>query len=147
MAAHGILLSLVGVPAIYYNSLLGSTNYYQGVEESGINRRINRQKFDEDEINNEIKDSARRTEVINQMNKLLDVRKSEQLFNPYNHQQVLSLGESVVAIKRLDSKGNSITCLINITNEQVNTNIEGYDIITSSNFDGNLTPYQVAWIK
>ncbi len=147
MAAHGILLSLVGVPAIYYNSLLGSTNYYQGVEESGINRRINRQKFDEAEINNAIKDSARRTEVINQMNKLLDVRKSEQLFNPYNHQQVLSLGESVVAIKRLDSKGNRITCLINITNEQVNTDIEGYDIITSSNFDGNLTPYQVAWIK
>lgn len=147
MAAHGILLSLVGVPAIYYNSLLGSTNYYQGVEESGINRRINRQKFDEAEINNEIKDSARRTEVINQMNKLLDVRKNEQLFNPYNHQEVLSLGESVVAIKRLDSKGNSITCLINITNDQVNTNIEGYDIISSSDFDGNLAPYQVAWVK
>ncbi len=147
MAAHGILLSLVGVPAIYYNSLLGSTNYYQGVTESGINRRINRQKFDETEINNEIKDSARRTEVINQMNKLLEVRSNENLFNPYNSQEVLSIGESVVAIKRLDANGNSITCLINITNKTVETNVEGYDIITSSNFDGNLNPYQVVWIK
>lgn len=40
LAAHSILLSVMGVPAIYYHSLLGSKNDYEGLEASGINRRI-----------------------------------------------------------------------------------------------------------
>ena len=45
LAAQAILLSLQGVPGIYYHSLLGSRNWLRGVEESGINRRINRGKI------------------------------------------------------------------------------------------------------
>lgn len=46
IAAHSILLTLQGVPAIYYHSLLGSKNDLVGYEESGINRRINREKLE-----------------------------------------------------------------------------------------------------
>ncbi len=44
IAAQSLLLTMIGLPAIYYHSLLGSRNYIKGVEESGINRRINREK-------------------------------------------------------------------------------------------------------
>ncbi len=45
IAANFLLLSMLGVPAIYYHTLLGSKNYIKGVEETGINRRINREKW------------------------------------------------------------------------------------------------------
>lgn len=45
-AAHAILFMLRGVPAIYYHSLLGSENDIAGLNASGINRRINREKLD-----------------------------------------------------------------------------------------------------
>ncbi len=144
VAAHGILMSMVGVPAIYYHSLLGSTNYYKGVEESGINRRINRRKFTTNDI--EIK-TVNENQVLNKINQLLDVRCSEVLFNPYNAQEVLDINSKVFAIKRIDKAGNFITCLINISSEEVNTNIKGFDIVTNNEFDSTLAPYQVAFIK
>lgn len=45
MAAQGIMLSLAGVPGIYFHSLLGSRNDREAALASGINRRINRQKL------------------------------------------------------------------------------------------------------
>ena len=42
MASQAIMLMLKGIPGIYFHSLMGSRNYYQGVEESGHARTINR---------------------------------------------------------------------------------------------------------
>ncbi|MBE0700852.1 MAG: sugar phosphorylase [Acholeplasmataceae bacterium] len=44
LAAHAILLSLQGVPAIYYNSVMGMRNDDLAVKTTGIHRRINRKK-------------------------------------------------------------------------------------------------------
>ncbi len=144
VAAHGILMSLVGVPAIYYHSLLGSQNYYDGVTESGINRRINRQKFT---VNDTAISSVNDNHVLAKLNNLLDVRTSEPLFNPYNKQEVLKLSSSIFAIKRINDSGEFITCLINVTDEEVSVNVEGFDIVTNSQFNQTLAPYQVAFIK
>lgn len=147
IAAHGILLSLIGVPAIYYNSLIGSTNYYQGVEETGINRRINRQKFDEKDLNKEIQNSYQRQTIISEINHLLSIRGQEKLFNPYNEQEILDVCSEVFAVKRFNAQNERITCLINISNKEIETSINGFDIVKNQNFEGILQPYQVAWIK
>ncbi|MDK2563747.1 alpha-amylase family glycosyl hydrolase [Romboutsia sedimentorum] len=66
LSAHAILLSFVGIHAIYYHSLLGSKNYYKGVEESGINRRINREKLEYNDICEQLeKDSRRKKYLMN----------------------------------------------------------------------------------
>ncbi len=54
LAAQAILLSFIGVPAIYYHSLLGSENDLQGMIDSGINRRINREKFELESLEAEL---------------------------------------------------------------------------------------------
>ncbi|MFW8188713.1 sugar phosphorylase, partial [Klebsiella pneumoniae] len=50
LAAQALLLSFIGVPAIYIHSLLGSENDLDGMHQSGINRRINRKKLKLDEL-------------------------------------------------------------------------------------------------
>lgn len=50
LAAHSILLTLPGVPAVYIQSILGSRNDYDGVAKTGMNRSINRQKYNVLEI-------------------------------------------------------------------------------------------------
>ncbi len=147
IAAHGILMSLIGVPAIYYNSLIGSRNDYEGLRKSGMNRRINRQKFLEIEIENEIQNSYIRKNVIAEMNHLLKVRKSEKLFNPYNQQEVLDLGISLFGVKRIGENNQELNCIINITNKVQRTKLTGLDILTNQRFDGVLSPYQIVWLK
>jgi hypothetical protein len=46
MIAQAIMLALVGVPGIYFHSLFGSRSWRAGVDLTGRNRTINRQKFD-----------------------------------------------------------------------------------------------------
>ncbi len=46
MAAHSIMLCLAGVPGIYFHSLFGSRGWPQGVQLTGRNRTINRQKLE-----------------------------------------------------------------------------------------------------
>lgn len=50
MVAHSILLTIIGIPAVYVQSILGGRNYYEGVEKTGANRTINRQKYKASEI-------------------------------------------------------------------------------------------------
>ncbi len=46
LGSHLIMLSLPGLPAIYFQSLLGAGSWREGYRKSGIKRRLNRQKFD-----------------------------------------------------------------------------------------------------
>ncbi len=140
-------MSLIGVPAIYYNSLIGSRNDYEGVRKSGMNRRINREKFLELEIEKEIKSNDIRKNVIAEMNQLLVVRKNEKLFNPYNRQEVLNLGTSLFGVKRIDEDNQEINCIINITNKIQKTKLTGLDILTNQRFEGVINPYQIIWLK
>ena len=148
IAAHGILLSLIGIPAIYYNSLIGSTNDYDGVLESGISRRINREKFDEARISDELLTNPRRKEIVRRFNELLSIRQNEILFDPYIEQEVIDISSDVFALRRYKDN-ESIICIINVTNKAINlnTDITGFDIITKKEFTNSLNPYQIMWIK
>jgi sucrose phosphorylase len=44
MAAQAMMLSLVGMPGIYFHSLFGSRGWLEGVGQTGRNRTINREK-------------------------------------------------------------------------------------------------------
>ncbi|HZL06978.1 MAG TPA: alpha-amylase family glycosyl hydrolase, partial [Coriobacteriia bacterium] len=64
LAAHSILCSMMGVPAIYYHSLYGSGSDIPGMEASGINRRINREVLDADVLTAELVSDTRRRLVF-----------------------------------------------------------------------------------
>ena len=54
LTAHAILLSLQGVPGIYFHSMFGSRGDRAGAEASGIPRRINREKLDRVRLEEEL---------------------------------------------------------------------------------------------
>ncbi|MGN2370137.1 sugar phosphorylase [Clostridium cagae] len=152
IASNAILLSCVGVPAIYYHSLLGSRNDYKGLEESGINRRINREKLEYTKILKDLEVDERRNAIFSRIKRLITLRKEESAFSPFATQKALNLGENIFALERFNEKtGEKITLILNVDNNEanVNCNITGVDKITGRKIDGNiiLKPYEFVWIK
>ncbi|WP_430599577.1 sugar phosphorylase [Enterococcus sp. DIV0179] len=150
IAAHNILLSFVGVPAIYYHSIFGSRGDLQGVEESGINRRINRQKIETKQLATELDIDSYRKTVYEGITRLLKERQNYEAFSPYGEQEVLHLDEQVFALKRTVKDGSEIISLTNVTGtEKIVEGLNGINVLTQTEVDNNfiLAPYGIAWIK
>ncbi|RNA67910.1 alpha-amylase family glycosyl hydrolase [Alteribacter keqinensis] len=152
LAAHSVLTSFMGVPAIYYHSLLGSKNDYAGLEASGINRRINREKLEYERIADELNTDAYRKSIYEGMQELVRIRRNESAFSPYADQQVLDLGASVFALKRTNTEtGNTVYAVVNVTNEHVSVDLPeaGTDLFTGERTGKAVTlaPYQYIWVK
>ncbi|NYE05863.1 sucrose phosphorylase [Bacillus niacini] len=152
LAAHTILLSVIGVPGIYIHSLLGSQNYYQGVEESGINRRINREKLNKEELFAELEADTLRSAIFKEFGARIKLRRAQKAFSPNAKQEVLFLDDRVFSIKRTNVEtGDEMVVLVNVSNVTVNleTGYSGLDIIGSEEIVNTVTlqPYQSMWIK
>jgi glucosylglycerate phosphorylase len=152
LAAHTILLSVVGVPGIYIHSLLGSRNYRKGVEESGIYRRINREKLDKETLYSELESNTLRKEIFSGLSELIKLRRKENAFSPQAKQEVLFLDNRVFSILRRNvTTGEQILVLVNVSDEKVSLLMEysGFDIISKKVVNNNviLQPYEIMWIK
>ncbi|MFW6223648.1 MAG: sugar phosphorylase, partial [Spirochaetota bacterium] len=101
LASQAIMLAMAGVPGVYVHSLLGSTNWEEGIEQTGINRSINREKLDYaalvDEINTE---GTLRAAVFEGYRRMLQVRAAEPAFHPAAGQRILEAGPQVFAVLR-----------------------------------------------
>ena len=149
IAAHMILLSMKGMPAIYIHSLLGSHNDLEGLKSSGINRRINREKLDLDKLELALKDkTSDRYIILNRLLKLIDIRKNYDAFDPKSEQNVLFIDDRVFAVSR-QGKDTNIDVFINVSKEEVYIkDVKGLDVISENNVNGLLLKaYQFAWIK
>ncbi len=151
LAVHSVLFSLAGVPGIYIHSLLGSRSDIKGMEESQINRRINREKLDVDTVVSELNDdSTLRNKVFNGLLSLLEKRAEHSAFNPFSYQEVLDYGKSVFALRR-KSNDEEIIFVVNMTDKNVGIPVgEGIDLITEEKITTTtyeLKPYQFIWLK
>lgn len=154
LAAHSVLLTLPGVPAIYIQSILGSRNDYEGVKESNANRSINRQKYAFDEIEQELLESGtRRNRIFMELSDIINVRKEEELFHPNVPMNVEDFGESIFAFSRTDGQGETLLVLNNLTNQETACDLSGsfFNILTQEQmkFENglHLGPYQFLWLK
>lgn len=149
LAAHHILLSLVGVPAIYYHSILGSKNDLEGVAASGIARRINREKLEVNKLCRQLEEDTYRKTIFEGIKEMLSIRKYEKAFNPYGKQEVLQIAPSIMAIKRV-YENEVIYCYTNVSDKEVKLPfISGINLLTQKKEEGSylLMPYEYIWIK
>lgn len=151
MASQAILLSVIGVPGIYIHSLLGSENDIEGMELSGINRRINREKLDKNELYRELdnKDSLR-AKVLKRYIELLNSRKSNSAFSPSARQECEFIDKRLFSITRINQKtGEEIKVRINVSKDSIESSDIGIDIITGSKIDKGyiIKPYEILWLK
>ncbi|MBC2123259.1 sugar phosphorylase [Listeria marthii] len=150
IAAHSILLTLQGVPAIYYHSLLGSKNDLIGYEESGIKRRINREKLEKNQLARELESDSYRQTIFTSLKKSVQIRRNHTAFSPFATQEILDLGSDVFAIKRA-SETECIYGIINVTSQNISKNLtfSGTNLLTNQPVTSELelTAYEVVWIK
>lgn len=163
LASQAIMLSLRGVPGIYFHSLFGSCNWCEGVEETGRYRTINRQKLHVNDLEADLSDpDTLAARVYNGYAQLLKVRREHPAFHPQGGQQILSIHENVFVVLRtaLDER-ETILCLINVTDRTQTLlidpekwempNIGGsYDLLEGKEFrdlgEIRLAPYQIYWM-
>jgi len=155
IAAQAIMLSLVGVPGIYFHSLFGSRGWTDGVKQTGRNRTINREKCQFDELQKQLADeNSLRYKVFKQYSQLLKARSSSPAFHPHGTQTVLNLHPSVFALERLSPDEKSrVLCLQNVSEKKLSftTNYKSAkNLFTGQEIQiSNITlePYQVLWIN
>jgi sucrose phosphorylase len=147
LAAHAIMLSMVGVPAIYVHSLFGSSGDVAGMEDSGIARRINREKLDADALLLALPTDARRGGMLGGLVHMLRVRRDHPAFSPFSPRQVLDLGDQVVAIRRGSGAG-AITAIVNVSHASVELpGARGLDVLTGKIHDSlTLARDGVVWL-
>ncbi|MBL7161642.1 MAG: sugar phosphorylase [Anaerolineales bacterium] len=119
LASQAIMLSLRGVPGIYFHSLFGSRNWREGVEETDRHRTINRQKLQLDELEAALRDPNTLTaRVFKGYAHLLKTRQDYPAFHPMGGQQILRIHKNILAILRtaLD-ESETVLCLTNVTDQ------------------------------
>lgn len=165
LASQVILLSLAGVPGIYYHSLFGSRNALDEVQETGRARSINRKKFSLNEIDKMLGDPNNiHARIFREMRHLLGVRSRQLEFDPYGRQAVFPADQRIFGLMRYSPDGSSrILVLVNVSSEVFDLSVGAavfnhpekiQDLISGEMFkavDGNInlhfTPYQYLWLK
>mgnify|MGYP001212374957 CR=1 FL=1 len=121
LVSQGVMLSLQGVPALYYNSLLAAPNNLGGLKKTGRNRTINRKKWTLMEIEERLQPGeAAPWRVLQGLKAMMEVRRNQPCFHPEAPQEALSLHPRIFALRR-DSVclEQTVLCLFNISAEDV----------------------------
>ncbi|MCX8958857.1 alpha-amylase family glycosyl hydrolase [Erwinia psidii] len=157
MLAHALLLAFPGVPAVYVQSILGSGNDLAGVQETGCNRAINRQKYHPDDIAAELnKASSLRHRIFHQLSQLIQLRTRQSAFHPDNAMTVLESDNSVLAIRRQSEQTRQqLLCVYNFSHQDrlyTLPEAEGWrNVISGEKVAGDwpltLTPFGWAWLQ
>jgi glucosylglycerate phosphorylase len=155
MAAQAIMLSIVGVPGIYFHSLFGSRNWREGVEITKHNRTINRQKLERADLEAELADqNSLRYQVFARYRQLLSARSSSPAFHPHGTQKILEIDKRVFAVLRTSpNETEQVLCLQNVSAQEVQVQNPirktARDLLTNRSEDTNISlkPYQTLWLE
>ena len=167
IASQVIMISLAGVPGIYFHSLFGFRNAHDYYKMTGRARSINRKSFEFSEIEMMLSDPENiHCHVFEQYKRLLEIRTTESAFHPQGAQTILRVSERVFALERQSPDGSTIILvLLNVTANDCeidvdlnNTNLRDgsrfLDLISGDEFTCQqarlsitMTPYQPMWLK
>ncbi len=163
IAAHSILLALEGVPAIYFNSLFGTSNDQNAFIKTGIKRNINRFKWDFSDLSKKLKNKNSLENVIySKIIKIISLRQKQIAFHPNATQYTLTLGNKLFGVWRqsIDRSQNifAITNISSVVRELKLSKINlfenqlWFDLLKPDESLNNLKilklkPFQTVWIS
>jgi len=160
MCSQAIMLELRGIPAVYFHSLTATANFHEGVEQTGMNRTINRKKWRRDELETRLQDrDSAASHVFRQYTKLLKIRAGHKAFHPDAPQEILELPEALFGVRRIAQTGERLTAISNVTGRPHTVSVELvdpeasasdrlYDLIGGKEISGELSlePWQTCWL-
>ena len=157
LASQAIMLSLRGIPGVYFHSLIGSENDLEGVLQTGENRSINRQKFSSAQLRERLAgNNSKQRAVFEGYQKLLGLRCRQKAFHPGAAQTMLSIADPrLIAFERTSCDGEQkVIVLANFSNQQIvlplpSASSERLDLLSGERTHGSiftLDAYQVVWL-
>ena len=158
LATQAVMLSMRGMPAVYFHSLVGSPSDTEAVTQTGIKRRINRHKYTRDELEASLSgvDCLQRR-VFDGYARLISVRQSQPAFHPNAAQAMLDLaGDGLIGWTRQPESGDPLTVLVNLSEQNQSVAPEACplpfsrDVLAEEAISSDaaipLRPFQVRWL-
>ncbi len=162
LASQAFLLIMPGVPGIYIHSIIGSGNWREGVEITGMNRTINRRKLDLEETSAELeRKGSLRNLVYTGYAAMLEVRRTRRAFHPAASFRILPAAGPLFAAERVSPEGSErLVCVVNTSGGRVEYPMPAdfkvtavADILTlreiplSAGGTVSVPPYGVLWLE
>jgi glucosylglycerate phosphorylase len=164
LASQAVMLSLTGVPGIYFHSLVGSRSCQSCYQDTGRARSLNREKFQLEALEIELANPySSMSRVLSGYQRMLEVRRKHTAFHPKGNQRILDIGDQIIGLLRTaPDHQEQVLCLINIVPEQhiipavriLKEKLDSRDYVdllsgARINLSDGLTiaGYQVLWLK
>ena len=125
ISCHAIMISFEGIPAIYFNSIFGTSNDEAKYIITGNNRDVNRYRWNFKNITNKLKNNKSKQNIFYQnICNLLNIRRKQKAFHPNALRINLNFGKKVYAFKRVSiDKKQTILCITNLSSKIQKTKI------------------------
>ncbi|MFO8126439.1 alpha-amylase family glycosyl hydrolase [Yoonia sp.] len=157
-----IVMSLEGIPAFYIHSMLATPNDHAQVAHRGMNRAINRHRWDYPTLNSLLDDpETLQSQVLAALSQRLRIRARQPAFHPNATQFTMPLGDRVFGVWRqsLDRR-QSVFALHNVSDQPVVLSQLSMNLIEDETWSDllsgealemdqeavTLAPYQCRWI-
>lgn len=130
LASQGLMLSLRGIPGIYFHSLVGTFNDEESVARTGHNRSINRRKFEDSALRRRLQDEqGLQRMVLDGYRRMLKIRTGQLAFHPDAEQHVIASGhDPVISFARTSRDGTQrIHVLANVGPKPVEIDLHAID--------------------
>lgn len=162
VCSQTVVMSLEGIPALYIHSMLATPNDLEGVERRGMNRAINRHRWDYPTLRARLADpDSDQVRVLSALSERLRMRAKQPAFHPNATQFTLMLDDRVFGIWRQSlDRSQSIFALHNVSADTVDVPVTTMNLIEDEHWLDLLTgehipagqetvtlaPYQCRWI-
>ncbi|ACT59558.1 sugar phosphorylase [Hirschia baltica] len=162
LCSQSIVMALEGIPAFYIHSLIGTHNHMAGVEKTGINRAINRRRWNYPDLRAYLDDeNSSHARVLSEMTARIQIRRKQEAFHPNATQFTMQLGDDIFGFWRQSyDRSQSIFALHNVTDREltipaVSINLIGghdwFDLLSGEKVNEHTSeitfaPYQCRWI-
>ncbi len=159
ISAHSIMISFEGVPAIYFNSLFGTSNDKSKYIITGNNRDLNRYRWNHNNITEKLKNTKSKQSIFyKSITDLLYIRRKQKAFHPNGLRSGINMGPKIFCFKRQSiDKKQIIICITNLSSK-IQTKKIDYKFLKWKNlldYSNNhildkmikLKPFQTIWLS
>ena len=156
ISAHAIMIAFEGIPAIYFNSIFGTSNDEYKYIISNNKRDLNRYKWNKKRLESLLKDKNSKQSIFYQkITNLILIKKQNKAFHPNAKRENLNMGKKIFCFKRtsLDKK-QVIYNITNLSSKYHKLNLDN-KFIKYKNLLGKLKinrkfelqPYETVWLS
>ena len=119
ISAHSIMIAFEGVPAVYFNSIFGTSNDEAKFVITGNNRDVNRYKWNLKNISNKLNNKdSKEYYFYKKISNLLSIKKKQKAFHPNASRENINLGPKIFCFKRESiNKKQTIICITNLSSK------------------------------